>query len=83
MIMAIISSVELYQTDPDWRTRSIANAAISQSLWENKDKLSSQERLSVVWGLFFAFGSIESNTVIPDRMVIIKGTQFLKESNYI
>jgi hypothetical protein len=74
MVMPIIAGLEMYQTHADPNIRGISNAAISQLLWENREKLQNQDKFSVVWGLHFAFGSVsELPSIVPDRIVIIKG----------
>jgi hypothetical protein len=76
--MSYISGLEIYQSVADWRTRSIVTAAIAQLLWENKDKLNSKERASVIWNLYFALGSeLEASPRNPSRMSTIQGLQLL------
>lgn len=78
MAMPLLSGLELFQSSPDWKTRTIATASMAQILWESKDALTIAEKNSVIWSLFFALGAvIEQSSVIPHRLAIVNGLLLL------
>ena len=70
----LLAGLEIYQTHSNWTISTICTSAISQILWECKDKLNSNDRISVVWSLFFALGArIEQTYASSTRLSIING----------
>ena len=72
--MPLLAGLEMYQTHTDWKISTICTSAISQILWECKDKLKPQDKTSVIWALFFALGAkIEQVYASSSRLSIING----------
>lgn len=76
--MPLLAGLELFQSSSDWKTRTIATAAMSQILWESKESLTLSEKNYVIWSLFFALGAvIEQPLTNPHRLAIVNGLLLL------
>jgi hypothetical protein len=73
MVFPVISGLEVFSTASDWRLRSVCNSAIAQLIIENQVKIVHEDRLTSIWNLYFALGSIASfSPIFPDRIVLLK-----------
>jgi hypothetical protein len=72
MIVPIISGLECYQCDPDWKVRSCTNIALSILILEHGPDFE-HEHLPAIWNFYFALNSIPlSQKLFPDRVIIIQ-----------